>query len=397
MKYVSKQLPKIAKIVSDNLTLDFDYLEKLLLFQTESLSKTQDLFIDWLTELVLEKNINVITTKDKYGNLYITKGISDIYPCVVAHVDTAQELKSDLNIFKTKDIIFGFDADEGVQCGIGADDRCGVYFALKMLEQFDTLKVFLSKDEEVGCGGSKSANMEWFKDCSMLVQLDRRSYTNDIIEYTNGVQVLSEEFKRAIRGTIDRYNYEFNDGIYTDVGELKKQGVDCVAMNVSCGYVNEHHDDEIILINHFINAINLGYELILNYGYVKWEHITCKKQIRELYDEDYPTLINNELYSGRDVDLGTWHYCEGWKFGKEDEDYITDMTSTGTCPLCQSSSHEVLLEGEFWCNDCGSVFHIPIGKGIMEVEDEMWEIIEKDRIMSVTTKSKKKKIKKEEL
>ena len=37
--------------------------------------------------------------------------------------------------------------------------------------------------------------MDFFKDCSFVCQLDRRSFTTDIIENTNAVQVLSDEFK----------------------------------------------------------------------------------------------------------------------------------------------------------------------------------------------------------
>jgi hypothetical protein len=43
-------------------------------------------------------------------------------------------------------------------------------------------------------------------------------------------------------------------------------------MNVSCGYINEHGDNEMISIPHFENAINFGYEL-LKMGIDKvWEH-----------------------------------------------------------------------------------------------------------------------------
>jgi hypothetical protein len=43
-------------------------------------------------------------------------------------------------------------------------------------------------------------------------------------------------------------------------------------MNVSCGYLNEHSNKEVISVPHMINAINFGYEL-LQLGIDKvWEH-----------------------------------------------------------------------------------------------------------------------------
>jgi len=108
----------------------------------------------------------------------------------------------------------------------------------------------------------------------MILQLDRRSYTTDLITYTNGIKTCSPEFVEAASEIMATYTYSENNGIATDIGALKKNElVDCIAVNVACGYINEHSDQEVISVPHLINAINFGYALFKNLGERKWEHV----------------------------------------------------------------------------------------------------------------------------
>ncbi len=255
---------------------NYEKLIELLNFRTHSYSPAQDMFIAELQKELESKG--GYTTLDDYGNLYVTKGITNLYPCVVAHTDINQHIVSSPTVQMNYPWIYGFDLEEGAQCGIGADDKVGVYFALEMFNHFDEIKLFFPKDEEVGLVGTYKANKEFFTDCSMLVQLDRNSYKNDLITYTNGITVCSDEFIMAAGGIMDKYNYAKNNGSCTDIGGLKKYDtVTCVAMNVSCGYINEHANDEVISMPHFENAINFGYELLLMGVNQKWEHIAAKE------------------------------------------------------------------------------------------------------------------------
>ena len=250
---------------------DYDKLIKLLDMRTYSKGPLQDQFIDMLKTHF--DSLGASTTKDTYGNLYVTKGNAAMYPCVVAHTDINQEVRYNVKVMTVYPWMFGFDSDEAEQCGIGADDKVGVYFAVHMFDLFDNIKLFFPKDEEVGLLGTYKANKDFFTDCSMLVQLDRNSYKNDLITYTNGITVCSDEFVEAAGEIMDKYMYKKNNGSCTDIGGLKKYDtVKCVAMNVSCGYINEHGDNEMISMPHFENAVNFGYEL-LKMGVDKvWEH-----------------------------------------------------------------------------------------------------------------------------
>lgn len=269
-----EDLQPVPKI---NLELKPNYstLIDLLNFRTYSQSKMQDVFVEYLSNYF--KAAGTTVTTDSYGNLYVTKGNSKVYPCVVAHTDINQSERVKPQVIQTKEWIFGFDNSLGEQCGIGADDKVGVYFAVHMFDLFDNIKLFFPKDEEIGLIGTSSADKSFFQDCSMLVQLDRRSLSNDLCTYTNGIEVCSEEFTKAAEPVLKKYLYTTARGICTDIGGIKKfETVDCVAMNISCGYINEHMDNEVISIPHFENALNFGFEILKMGIDYKWVHTVPK-------------------------------------------------------------------------------------------------------------------------
>lgn len=49
--------------------------------------------------------------------------------------------------------------------GLGADDKNGIWIALKCLRKYDSLKLAFFVSEEVGCVGSGKAVMDFFNDC----------------------------------------------------------------------------------------------------------------------------------------------------------------------------------------------------------------------------------------
>ena len=134
---------------------------------------------------------------DKMGNLYIIKGIAKSYPCIVAHLDQVQRVHSkDFTPIETKELIFGYSPRNRRQEGLGADDKNGIWCALKCLEKFSTLKVVFFVEEETGCIGSSQADMGFFKDCRFVVQPDRRGY-KDLITNIGWTDLCSNEFLKA--------------------------------------------------------------------------------------------------------------------------------------------------------------------------------------------------------
>jgi hypothetical protein len=272
---------------------DYDKLTMLLDMRTYSKSTLQDKLISKLDEHFT--SLGGRTTKDKYGNLYVTKGKAEFYPCVVGHTDINQRKRENVKVMTAYPWIFGFDTDRAEQAGIGADDKVGVYFAVHMFDLFDNIKLFFPKDEEIGLIGTSQANKTFFTDCSMLVQLDRNSYNNDLITYTNGITVCSDEFVEAAKPIMDKYMYTKGNGSCTDIGGLKKlDTVNCVAMNVSCGYINEHSCEEVISIPHFENAINFGYELL-------------KMGVDKVWTHEVKVPVSESNYFGRSYSQSYWN------------------------------------------------------------------------------------------
>jgi hypothetical protein len=104
--------------------------------------------------------------------------------------------------------------------------------------------------------------MSFFNNSLVVTQLDRRSYTNDFIKYTNGVQTFNPEHYDLIGDLMDKYGYTLNSGTATDVGGLRKRGLKVSSHNLSCGYFNEHGDSEVASVALLTNAFSFAYEML---------------------------------------------------------------------------------------------------------------------------------------
>ena len=124
----------LYKKVKGNLEVDWKLLETLLKLQSPSNTSYEKLFIKWLQEYIETENPGVLVEFDKIGNTYVTKGKSDIYPCIVAHTDTAQNYHKNLQIINTGTWVVGLDGNTGLQVGPGFDDKAGVLIALTLLK-----------------------------------------------------------------------------------------------------------------------------------------------------------------------------------------------------------------------------------------------------------------------
>ena len=202
---------------------------------------------------------NIIEYRD--GNIYIVKGESETYPCVVAHLDQVQKDRSqDFRAIETEDVIFGFSKSSNRMEGLGADDKNGVWVALKCLEEFDVIKVAFFVGEEVGCIGSGRAELEFFKDCRFIVQADRKG-ASDIITSISG-RICSADFERDVDAAL--FGYTPTSGLITDVLELSERGVGLSCINLSCGYYQPHTNEEYTIKKDLINCLNLVRYIITN-------------------------------------------------------------------------------------------------------------------------------------
>lgn len=223
------------------------------LYTIHALSGKEKQIRNFIKGYIFENIPGVKITGDKIGNLYITKGQADTYPCIVAHLDQVQRLHSkDFRAIETEDIIFGYSPSNRCQEGLGADDKNGIWIALQCLIKYEALKIAFFVGEEVGCVGSGAANIEFFSDCRFVIQPDRRGYS-DVITQISWESLCSEQFLSEIHS--EQFGYKLTDGLMTDIEALRGNGLEISCINLSCGYYEPHTDQEFTIKNDLQNCL----------------------------------------------------------------------------------------------------------------------------------------------
>lgn len=246
----------------------------------------------WVRENVVDATIR---TDNNDGNVYIVRGDADAYPCVVAHLDQVQRNHSaDFKAVETDDIIFGYSPSKRCHEGLGADDKNGIWVALKCLEEFDTIKVAFFVGEEIGCIGSGRCDISWFKDCRYIIEPDRRG-ASDLITSISG-RICSEAFESAINA--EWFGYKATSGLMTDVEELCDRGVGVSCINLSCGYYSPHSDEEYTVKQDLINCLNFVRYIISNVTDV-YEH-KYESAYSSAYGGYYGYGYGSSYYGGSD-------------------------------------------------------------------------------------------------
>lgn len=216
----------------------------------EILSIQTTTYEQWRIFRWLVTRLSVLEDTEFYvhkGNIYVTKGCADAYPCVVAHMDSVHDIVEDLTAIEIDGKITGFNKVTMEQVGIGGDDKVGIYIAMRCLLDFDNIKVAFFRDEEVGCRGSGDADMGFFKDCKYVLQCDRKGNSDFIINGA-GTDLSSAIFQEHVSMLLPAYGYNFEYGSITDVVALKENGLGVSCANISCGYYNPHMDTEYVVV-----------------------------------------------------------------------------------------------------------------------------------------------------
>lgn len=218
--------------------------------------------------------------QDAVGNIYITKGQADVYPCIVAHLDTVHAITGEPITPVTIDgKVTGMHASTMQQTGIGGDDKCGIYAALEIMGKLPACKVALFVDEEVGCLGSSDADMAFFIDCAFVLQADRRG-SSDFVTSISGRPLASSAWLEAIAPLVKAHGYSHCAGAMTDAEALRDAGIGICAANMSAGYHNSHQDTEYIVLSELDNVTRLMIAICRTHGGQRWAFVPPKKEIR---------------------------------------------------------------------------------------------------------------------
>jgi hypothetical protein len=245
---------------------------------------------------------------DESGNIFITKGVSETYPCITAHLDTVHGWGNIVVVEK--------DGALSSPAGIGGDDKCGIFICLELLDKLPILKVAFFQGEEVGCTGSRACDLEWFKNCRYIIGIDRRG-NSDFISSFWGEKTASKHFKKTIAQVLQQYEYSASIGLITDSLKLAERKVGISCCNISCGYYNPHCNDESVVIKDVFKALNLTADLIAVLGDEVYSHAYTTKT--------YTTYTNNK-------DWSKWGQCAKCKSWKDNTVWLVGVGLV--CPEC---------------------------------------------------------------
>lgn len=222
----------------------------------------EDRMIGYISSVLNQKQLEY--TVDPIGNIYVTKGDAESYPCFVSHTDTVHHVNERLEVYVNEaGHLQGRDSVDQVPLGIGGDDKCGVYLCLEMLDKLDIVKVAFFVGEEFGMIGSKEACPDFFSNVKYAIQFD--SPEGDTMSLTlRGDYLFDKEstFGQTVTPLLlERGINKWQHHPYTDVYQLiTKFSFPC--LNIAAGYHRYHSNQEYVVMEEVENTMQLTLELV---------------------------------------------------------------------------------------------------------------------------------------
>lgn len=300
--------------------------ELLAVAQVQSASyKTEKMQLFIINSLKLR---GLTHTKDRYGNIYCTKGEADLYPAMVCHIDTVHNINNNAEVHISGDNMFAIDRVTMERYGIGGDDKVGIFITLQMFDYYDNFKAAFFLDEEVGCVGSRQCDFSFFDDCSMVLECDRQG-KNDFVNQISGTKLYSDEVSEIISPILQAYDRKETTGGMTDVLEIAGKNKVCVA-NMSCGYYDPHTENEYISISDVINTMDMCIEIFDATIHKRFE--IDQRQVPYSYGGNYMQSYYEDFYD--DLTYDNHHEPK-------------------TCPKCGTTSlYNDPYDGIDYCIEC---------------------------------------------
>ena len=233
------------------------------LYRISSKSGMEDMIKSFILDYL--SDVDMVIKTDDVGNLFITKGLVESYPCVAAHLDEIhspcqREVVVDEDVIYTVDRLWN-------RVGCGADDKNGLWIIMNLLKTEPVLKAALFVQEErdgelVGCRGARACDLSFFDDVRYVIECDRKG-SSDAVSIGKGETLLcNPDF--IPQSILQKYGYEMVKGGKTDVVELKMRGLDIPVCNVSCGYYEAHKNSEYTKFSELHNCLLFVQEIIQN-------------------------------------------------------------------------------------------------------------------------------------
>ncbi len=183
--------------------------------------------------------------------------------------------------------------------GIGGDDRCGIYMIFKILEKYDCSVVFL-EDEEIGCVGARH-----FAYSSVCREIKKENNLKYIIEFDrkgNNHAVTYDCDNKEFDSFITKEFFKKEYGTCSDISYIAPE-LEIAAVNLSCGYYQEHHLEEWVNLEEMETIIVEAMKILKRTEKLEkpFEYIKSKTSYKGRYNYGY----------GYDYDYDDYYY-EGY-------------------------------------------------------------------------------------
>ena len=213
------------------------------LYKISSKSGMEDMIKSFILDYL--SDVDMVIKTDDVGNLFITKGLVESYPCVAAHLDEIhspcqREVVVDEDVIYTVDRLWN-------RVGCGADDKNGLWIIMNLLKTEPVLKAALFVQEErdgelAGCRGARACDLSFFDDVRYVIECDRKGASDLVHIGKDDTHLCDSDFIHI--SILHKYGYEMVHGGKTDVVELKMRGLNIPVCNISCGYYDAHKNSE---------------------------------------------------------------------------------------------------------------------------------------------------------
>jgi putative aminopeptidase FrvX len=225
------------------------------LYKISSKSGMEDRIKSFVLGCVREVYLKVET--DDIGNLFITKGVAETYPCVAAHLDEIHT-PCEREVVIEGDKIYTVDRLWN-RVGCGADDKNGLWIIINLLHSEPVLKVALFVQEErmgdiAGCRGARACDLSFFSDVKFVLECDRKGRSDVVSIGKDDTLLCDSDF--IPQCLLSKYGYEMVKGGKTDVVELKMRGLEIPVCNIGCGYYDAHKNSEYTMFSELQNSLS---------------------------------------------------------------------------------------------------------------------------------------------
>jgi hypothetical protein len=222
-----------------------------------------------------------------------------LFSCHVDTVHGAAECDGTLQQLAF-DPTFGhlFLADKEKSGCLGADDGCGIYIMLRMIEKGIKGKYIFHTGEEVGGIGSRAfvaQNKKFCEDVEMVVAFDRAVYSGEnpeVIITQGGASCASTTFGEALCKELNKTDFDLpyiisHKGSFTDSKVYRDIVPECV--NIACFYERQHTPNE------YVDVVGLE-KLVKAACSVAWDKLPIMRN--PLKKSDQESLFDSSNWGG---------------------------------------------------------------------------------------------------